>query len=616
MRGRRSWWVAYLACAALVLGALAWVSAEVVRLEAAERRAADELAREQGLRLALWRMDSWLAPLLAREAARPHEEYQAFYPEGQAFDPARGKLDPGAVLALSPLVGFRSDLFRLHFQVDDTGAFSSPQAPTGNDRDLAESSVLAPGVADRNFVLLGGISRLVGAQDLRRRLGVIEARVTDVLANEALPDEESVAVQQIAAQEREPTQAERAGQNRAGYVRRARGTYASKNPQGMAQNDLPAEQEKWLVDPTGASHAQIGSLLPVWLPGTLDGGPGGRELCFVRRVRLGDREVLQGFLADWPRLSAELLAQAGGLFPGATLEPVAEERLADDESGRVLATVPVEMVVPSAEAVAGPTLTPGRIVLGVAWLAVLGAVGAVGLTLRSTIAYADKRSRFASTVTHELRTPLTTFRMYCEMLAEGMVPDEERRQEYLRTLQQESDRLATLVENVLAYARIEDGRAPARRETVSFGALMQRVSPPIERRVEEAGMRLMMQGGTPPQTLVAVDADAVGQVVFNLVDNACKYGRNEARPEVEVATEVAAGALTVSVRDHGPGVPAAIRRDIFEAFDRGGRDARDAVPGVGLGLALSRGIARELGGTLSVANAPGGGALFTLRIPA
>ena len=78
--------------------------------------------------------------------------------------------------------------------------------------------------------------------------------------------------------------------------------------------------------------------------------------------------------------------------------------------------------------------------------------------LRASIAFGERRSRFASAVTHELRTPLTTFRMYSEMLADDMVPDEGQRRVYLATLKEESGRLATLVENVLTYARLEEGR--------------------------------------------------------------------------------------------------------------------------------------------------------------
>src|SRR5690606_2621240 len=101
--------------------------------------------------------------------------------------------------------------------------------------------------------------------------------------------------------------------------------------------------------------------------------------------------------------------------------------------------------------------------LVITWIAVLAAVVAGGLILRASMRLAERRGRFVSAVTHELRTPLTTFRRYSDMLAEGAIPDEGRRQEYLRTLQAESQRLGTIVENVLEYARLGSARAGGRR---------------------------------------------------------------------------------------------------------------------------------------------------------
>ena len=104
------------------------------------------------------------------------------------------------------------------------------------------------------------------------------------------------------------------------------------------------------------------------------------------------------------------------------------------------------------------------------------AISAVGFTLRSTMALGERRARFASAVTHELRTPLTTFRMYSEMLADDMVKDPAQRATYLSTLRSEADRLSRLVENVLCFARLEDGRYRGRRERVAVSDLLERVN--------------------------------------------------------------------------------------------------------------------------------------------
>jgi len=567
---RRSWWIVYFACAGAVVLALCWISAVVLDLEAAERQARAEAGHQERIRLALWRMDSWLAPELAREAARPYFEYAAFYPENRAYNPILNRLDPNEVLTRSALLNFRSDLVDLHFQIDSAGNVTSPQVPQGNFRDLAEATVLEEGQFDSNVAMLACVNGLEPELEIRENLGRLEEQVLAVMNERPLDDAVPKQTVDRGKQQELAGPQQGAGQGRRGVVQRTKGTYAAKNADAQ-----------WVApDTMDFSKVRAGALVPMWL-----GGPG-NQLIFVRRVQLPDGELFQGFLADWKAMRTGLLEQIQDLLPTATLLPVAEDVLGKDETGLVLATLPLTLSVPSAKVVAGSLWTPGRGALGVTWLAVLAAVGAVALTLRSSIAYAEKQSRFASTVTHELRTPLTTFRMYSEMLAEGMVTDEEQRALYLRTLQDESGRLATLVENVLAYARLEDGRATARRDHTTFGDLTRRVLPPLERRVADGDMVLDTAWEVDDAAALHVDVEAVGQILFNLVDNACKYGRSEDQPIVEVSASLRGKEIVLAVRDHGQGVPSAARRIIFDAFDRGGRGGDDAVPGVGLGLAL------------------------------
>src|SRR6185503_16356216 len=191
--------------------------------------------------------------------------------------------------------------------------------------------------------------------------------------------------------------------------------------------------------------------------------------------------VVQGFVVDWPALRDLLAAEIADLLPDAKLRPVPETAVGDDPSGLVLATAPVALVAPLALE-PQPALTPTRIGLAVACLAVLASLGTAAMLLRATVADADRRARFASSVTHELRTPLTTFRLYSEMLADGMVREPAQQKEYLATLKTESARLAALVENVLAFARVEEGRLPRTREKIAVAPLLERALPPLRRR--------------------------------------------------------------------------------------------------------------------------------------
>jgi K+-sensing histidine kinase KdpD len=115
-----------------------------------------------------------------------------------------------------------------------------------------------------------------------------------------------------------------------------------------------------------------------------------------------------------------------------------------------------------------------------------------------------------------------------------------------------------------------------------------------------------------------VDADAVGQILFNLVDNACKYasGDDVTQRIIDIDARMNGPSVRISVRDHGPGVPASCARTIFKPFDRGRYGPGDTTPGVGLGLALARGLARDLGGDLTLENsAANPGATFVVSLP-
>ncbi len=281
----------------------------------------------------------------------------------------------------------------------------------------------------------------------------------------------------------------------------------------------------------------------------------------------------------------------------------------------MLATVPVALSVRPPPAVTA-TDGPARQALLFTWAAVLAALLAVGVPLRASIAYGERRSRFASSVTHELRTPLTTFRMYAEMLAGGMVTDPAQQREYLRTLHAESERLTSVVENVLAYSRLEQGRATMRAQRLPLAALVERLAPRLERRASDAGAELRSDVRGPHGDALTVDVETVGQILLNLVDNACKYGTSSGAPVIDATWEAPPGRLRVAIRDSGPGIEPHRRRAVFAAFDRAGR-SDGSIPGIGLGLALSRGLARELGGdvTLSPTSASGG-ASFVLDVPA
>ena len=282
-----------------------------------------------------------------------------------------------------------------------------------------------------------------------------------------------------------------------------------------------------------------------------------------------------------------------------------------------LAFMPVKLVTPSLVFAPLPFWSPLRLPLAVAWACVLLAGLAVAILLHGTVSLSERRAAFVSAVTHELRTPLTTFKMYSEMLAEDMVPDPARRKQYLQTLCSEANRLGHLVENVLAYARLERGSARNRVERVRLSDLIERVKPRLVQRAEQAGMDLDVDGEENAlATVVHVDVSAVEQILFNLVDNACKYAAPGAAEKIIHLEALPNGKFAMlRVRDHGQGISEQGARTLFQPFSKSAHEAAHSAPGVGLGLALCRRLSRSMGGDLRLDRLVKGGACFVLTLP-
>jgi signal transduction histidine kinase len=340
----------------------------------------------------------------------------------------------------------------------------------------------------------------------------------------------------------------------------------------------------------------------------------GDRLLLARQVLTNGQTYVQGCWLDWPAIQAWLTSVVSDLLPNASLVPAPTGP--GEERARLLAALPVRLVPGEmpAEGDTGPSVL--RLSLVVAWICVLLAGLAVAALLMGVVSLSERRAAFVSAVTHELRTPLTTFRMYAEMLAEGMVPDAAQRGQYLHTLGVEAERLTHLVENVLAYARLERGRARSRLEAISAGDLLARVEQRLRARAEQAGMSLEVElDERSASRLVKTDAAAVEQVLFNLVDNACKYAARGADRRIHLVVAATDRKIELALGDHGPGVDADLARRLFRPFSKSATDAANSAPGVGLGLALSRRLAREMGGDLTHRPTPAFATCFVLSLP-
>lgn len=347
----------------------------------------------------------------------------------------------------------------------------------------------------------------------------------------------------------------------------------------------------------------------------------GDSLVLTREAFVDGVRMVQGVWLDWPALRAAWLKEITDLFPDAALQPAANlalnSRPMELNDPLRFAALPVRLVAGAIQLPPLPFWTPLRKSLGIALACVLLAGAAVGLVLYGTVALSERRAAFVSAVTHELRTPLTTFRLYSEMLADGMVQDEAQRKTYLDTLTGEAGRLSHLVENVLAYARLERGSGKARAENISIGSLLDRILPRLQQRADDCGMEVRVHATEADRkTQLHIDAAAVEQILFNLVDNACKYAApRAAEPVIHLEADTEGKFAMLRVRDHGGGISRHERRRIFHPFHKSADQAAHSAPGVGLGLALCRRLATALGGAITLDATHKDGACFVLKLP-
>jgi signal transduction histidine kinase len=247
-------------------------------------------------------------------------------------------------------------------------------------------------------------------------------------------------------------------------------------------------------------------------------------------------------------------------------------------------------------------------------LLVIIAAGTV-LTWRLTRREAEMaqlKADFVANVSHDLKTPLSVIRMFGETLEMGRVTDPARRQEYYSVIARESERLSRLIENVLDFARIEDGRR-------TYTMVPTAVEPVIRDTLDAFSHPLASQGfavevRVPPDLPeVPMDAEAVAQALSNLVDNAIKYSGDRKWLAVEV--QRTDGEVGIAVADAGVGIPREEQGRIFEKFYRAGRSETQGRRGSGVGLALVRHIAEAHRGRVTVESAPGAGSRFTVWLP-
>ena len=219
------------------------------------------------------------------------------------------------------------------------------------------------------------------------------------------------------------------------------------------------------------------------------------------------------------------------------------------------------------------------------------------------------KSEFISSVSHELRTPLTAINGWGETILEDTTDDPVQMRRGIRIILNEARRLSTMVEELLEFSKMEDGRFTLHMEQVDLQAEFEDAIFTYRELFRQEGIELTYDGGDEDLPPIPGDSERLKQVFCNVLDNAAKHGGSGKRIDTSISRE--GEFAVVRVRDYGPGIPEAELPFIKQKFYKGSSKAR----GSGIGLAVCDEIVGLHNGIFTIGNAVGGGAEVTIRLP-
>ena len=299
--------------------------------------------------------------------------------------------------------------------------------------------------------------------------------------------------------------------------------------------------------------------------------------------------------------------------PGWPDAPVARRRLADEYGGifrEHTITVAIDPAMADALLIGGlprSHLPELFVILGI----VVVLLFVIIRQMQREATLARLRNDFVAEVSHELRTPLTQIRMFTESLMLERMRSDEDRSRALAVIDRESRRLGTMVENILRFSRGTRREDELRFEKTDIGALIASVVDEFRVLADASGSRIVAD--LDDDVVASVDADALRQVLLNLLDNAVKYGPQA--QEVRVSLRKTGDGVLIAVSDDGPGIPESERERIWDSYVRLDRERESAIAGTGIGLAVVHDLVKRHGGRVRIESSKSGGARFVIELP-
>jgi two-component system, OmpR family, phosphate regulon sensor histidine kinase PhoR len=223
------------------------------------------------------------------------------------------------------------------------------------------------------------------------------------------------------------------------------------------------------------------------------------------------------------------------------------------------------------------------------------------------------RQEFVANVSHELRTPLSLIKSASETLLDGASNDPAALVRFLAIIDKHANRLALLIDDLLLLSTLDSGGLRLDRQPLPFRLTVQDAIDDLRPRALAREVKLVNR--IPAALVVMADNDRMRQVMFNLIDNAIKYGRAGGSTTVD-GRMLESGLIEISVVDDGPGIPAESQERIFERFYRVDKARSREQGGTGLGLAIVKHVVQAHGGEVRLESGPGKGSRFTFSLPA